>query len=279
MYVVDVVVTVQSLNVFVILKRAEREQIPGHISLCLSYLFRSWPPAAVLIGKIQMSDANSFQALSLEHCHCFDRHVILHQDHLCMFAIPIALVILYNTNCFDRQVILHQDHLYVCNICLLWCVETKDCDLWPSNNKCILGTNRHQILVSSTMLCTALTLTEVQIIVRKYLATHILYCSIHLILSGVNSTTPILPLPTLAHWVSISESEQASRMAFLPGLKKQINKVRSGSNWKFDFLKFFSRQISLWARESAGWKEQNLTMISTGDEDKKIHKRIANIVQ
>ena len=54
MYVVDVVVTVQSLNVFVILKRAEREQIPGHISLCLSYLFRSWPPAAVLIGKIQI---------------------------------------------------------------------------------------------------------------------------------------------------------------------------------------------------------------------------------
>ena len=130
------------------------------------------------------------------------------------------------------------------------------------------------------MSCTALTLTEVQIIVRKYLATHILYCSIHLILSGVNSTTPILPLPTLAHWVSISESEQAARMAFLPGLKKQINKVRSGSSWKFDFLKFFSRQISLWARESVGWKEQNLTMISTGDEDEKNYlKRVAEIVQ
>ena len=30
---------------------------------------------------------------------------------------------------------------------------------------------------------------------------------------------------------------------------------------------FISRQISLWVRESVGWKEQNLMMISTGEED------------
>ena len=75
-------------------------------------------------------------------------------------------------------------------------------------------------------------------------------------------------------WISnhqscfISELEQAARMAFLPGLKKQINKVKSSSNWKINFLTFFSRQISLWVRESVGWKEQNLMMISTGDNSK-----------
>ena len=70
------------------------------------------------------------------------------------------------------------------------------------------------------------------------------------------------------HWISIhqscfiSELEQAARMAFLPGLKKQINKVRSRSKWRSDFLKILLRENQSLKEEKKQWSIKKKYMVS-----------------
>ena len=108
-------------------------------------------------------------------------------------------------------------------------------------------------------MCSTLILTEVQqFVLNKYLAiqTHFVLSLLQMYGTSLKAPFCLLMNP---HWISIhqscfiSELEQAARMAFLPGLKKQINKVRSRSKWRFDFLKILLRENQSLKKEKKQW--------------------------